>query len=126
MAARPISITVINNTNVVMAFGNANDVHGTLPVISSGSGTLMPNGGQCTVYAENSGLIGPQGSFSFLFQDNSGRAFNFDYNHPYGTGTTYVNVTPPSGYTDTMPINNLPHHDASCTISLLQVGSSAS
>lgn len=121
MAARPITITVINNTpNIVLAFTNPIAIHGTVPVISSGSGTLMPAGGQCSVYAENTGLVGPQGSFSFAFQDNSGRAFNFDYNHPYGTGTTYVNVIAPQGYAYQMTINNLPHHDASCTISLLQ------
>jgi len=117
MAARPLTITVVNQTGTTLQFGNVVTIHGEAIKITSGPNPL-PNQGQDVLYTENSGLVGPQGSFSYTFQDGSGKAFNFDYNHPYGTGTTYVNVTSPGGYTSNMSINNLPHHDASCTINL--------
>ncbi|GEM_PF-1576730 len=117
MAARPLTITVVNQSGTTLQFGNVTTIHGETIEITSGPNPL-PNEGQAVLYTENSGLIGPQGSFSYSFQDGSGRAFNFNYNHPYGTGTTYVNVISPTGYTSSMPINNLPHHDASCTIYL--------
>lgn len=120
MAARPLTITVVNQSGVSLEFGNVVTIHGEPITITSGDNPL-PNQAQDVLYTENSGMIGPQGSFSYTFQDGSGRAFNFNYNHPYGTGTTYVNVSPPSGYTSSMPINNLPHHDASCTINLQQL-----
>jgi hypothetical protein len=120
MAARPLTITVVNQSGTTLQFGNVTTIHGETIQITSGPNPL-PNEGQAVLYTENSGLIGPQGSFSYAFQDGSGRAFNFNYNHPYGTGTTYVNVISPTGYTSSMPINNLPHHDASCTIYLQQL-----
>lgn len=125
MATRPIDITLINNSNVIVKFGNAHAVHGTKPKVTKGSETLKTNGGQCTVHAEEKDPIvgpGPQGSFSFDFQDESGRAFNFDYNHPMGTGETYVHVKEPPGYTDKMTENHLAHHKAYCTIELLKLG----
>lgn len=122
MAARPISITVVNNCGTTVKFDNVSHQHGTTPKVTSGSETLT-EGAQCTVYAENSGLVGPQGSFSFTFQDGSGKAYNFSYNHPYGSGETYVNVNDPSGYTDKMTENHLAHHDAYCTIELQQLAS---
>lgn len=56
MALRPIDMTIINNTDVGLKFSNPKAIHGETPSISSGSATLQPNGGQCTVHAENSGL----------------------------------------------------------------------
>lgn len=124
MASRPIDITVVNNTDVTVQFGNAHAQHGTTPVICNGGGTLPP-GAQGTVCAHENDPIfgpGPEGYFSFTFQDNTDRAFIFDYNHPMGTGETYVNVTDPSEYTDKMTVNHLAHHDAYCTIELLILG----
>lgn len=120
MAARPLTITVVNQCGTALTFGNVNAQHGEDISIQSGSNPLT-NNGQDVLYTENSGLVGPQGSFSYTFDDGSGMAFNFDYNHPYGTGSTYVNVSPPSGYTSSMTTNNLAHHDASCTIALQQL-----
>ncbi len=120
MAARPLTITLVNQSHVTLQFGNVVTQHGETITITSGPNPL-PDQAQDVLYTENSGLVGPQGSFSYTFQDGSGRAFNFDYNHPYGTGSTYVNVNSPQGYTSSMPTNNLPHHDASCTIVLQQV-----
>lgn len=125
MAARPLTITVVNNANVTLQFGNVATQHGEKIKITSGPNPL-PNDGQDVLYTENSGLTGPQGSFSYTFQDGSGRAFNFDYNHPYGSGETYVKVQPPQGYTSTMPTNHLAHHEASCTIILQQLAGSSS
>jgi hypothetical protein len=120
MAARPLTITVVNQPGLALELGNIVTTHGDPIVIQSGSNPLA-NQAQAVLYTQNSGTIGPQGTFSYTFQDGSGRAFNFNFNHPYGTGSTYVNVSSPNGYTSSMPINNLPHHTASCTINLQQL-----
>ncbi|MCK5055092.1 MAG: hypothetical protein KAT34_00435 [Candidatus Aminicenantes bacterium] len=122
MAKRPIDITVVNdNTDVNLTFSEPKSQHGTTPEITAGDSTIKSNGGQCTVHAQEKDPVfgpGPQGSFKFDFDDDSGRAFNFSYNHPMGTGETYVNVTPPDGYTYSMTDNHLAHHNAYCTIKL--------
>ncbi|MCB9949417.1 MAG: hypothetical protein H6824_00375 [Planctomycetaceae bacterium] len=120
MAARPITMTWINKTDVELLITNFNHQHGTQPVVQSGPNPI-PVGGQAAVYAENTGMVGPQGNYTLTFQDGSGRAFNVSYNHPYGTGETYVNVQPPDGYSYSMTQNHLAHHDAYCTIELLKL-----
>lgn len=67
-------------------------------------------------------MIGSQGLFSFVFQGGSGKTYNFIYNHPYGSGETYVKVSDTNGYTDKMTENHLAHHDAYCTIELQKLG----
>lgn len=123
MAARPITIKVINNTGKNLAFTNAQAKHGTVPVISVGSTSgKLKSESNCSVYAENTGMVGPEGSFSFAFEDKKSVAFNFSYSHPYGRAETYMHVTSPDGY---MPeiTGNLQKHAASCVIDL-QVASS--
>ncbi len=94
MAARPLTITVIHQAGHTLPFGTVVTIHGEAITITSGPNPL-PNDAQNVLYTENSRLVGPQGSFNYNFQDGSNRAFNFNYNHPYGTGTTYVNVISP-------------------------------
>jgi len=117
MAARPITITVINNTTKNLEFTNAHEQHGTPPIVATGpsSGKLKP-GETCSVYAENTGMVGPEGSFSFELE-NKGGAFNFSYSHPYGKAKTFVHVTTPDGYAFDLR-GNLQQHDASCTADL--------
>lgn len=51
MALRPIDMTIVNNTDVGLKFSNPKAIHGETPSISSGSGTLQPNGGQWSCFS---------------------------------------------------------------------------
>lgn len=120
MGNRDLTMTFINDlSGDALEFANIAHQHGKTPTIKSGANPVPP-GGQIVIFTTNSNDLapGPQGQFTFSLSDSSGKAFNVDYNHPLGTGSTYVNVDAPSGYTSSMTSNNLAHHSASCTIHL--------
>lgn len=87
--ARDVKMTVNNFTNKVLKFHSDDQKHGkytTKPpqeIVSTGYWACSTRDGA---------MIGPEGSVTYEAADKSFKV-KFDYNHPYGSGTSSYRVT---------------------------------
>ena len=103
MTMNPITVNWVNESATPLKFvGNPTPQHGTPP--SASPTELAASGGQASVVAyQNNGLSpGAEGTYNWQISSQEG-SFNVSYNHPNGSGTTYVQVVCPAGYVVSSP-----------------------
>lgn len=144
MSLATIHMTFVNDTTHQMSFNApGSPQHGTQPAVSANP--MQPVGvlgNISTVSASSNSPAsgpGPEGTFQWAIVGTNPTAFiNVSYNHPFGSGTTTVTVSCPTGFTaacgsqgpaQTINLNqntpSLQNHDsATCQITL--AGSAAS
>lgn len=133
----------VNNTPSSLTFVSTGEPeHGTNPGASPTTMSAVGTAGNTsTVTASSNSNItgpGPQGTYQWqIVGSNPTQFFDASYNHPFGSGTTWVTVSCPAGYVasgcgqgpaQTINLNSncaslQNHEDATCTITVALAGS---
>nr|WP_199081059.1 hypothetical protein [Pedobacter sp. ASV19] len=88
--ARPVKITVNNNTGMVLKLKTQNVVHGKF---TSNPPAIIEASGSWACSTRTGGAYGPEGTITYE-TDGGDVTVEFYYNHPIGSGSSSYRVVP--------------------------------
>lgn len=90
MAARPVKMTVNNNTSQTLKYVKDDVKHGKF---TTKPPQEITSSGYWACSARSGAMIGPEGTVTYEAEDKS-FTVEFYWNHPYGSATSSYRVTP--------------------------------